>query len=147
MCEDDIGRSGTTRRFPELIGQEAIVVAGQHDPGEFGAMCHLGQRLAQDGGRRGFGIEGVASQQDCRGAMGLRLGCELADGAVTRFAQPPAQIFGQIAEALAQMQVRTVDETKHGFTQTLDRRQMQPRPRDGFVETQARRRRQPLDAE
>ena len=112
--QNDVGRQDFAGAAPEFIGEQRIMIARQDDPGEVGGLAHLLQRVMQHLRRGRFGVEGIARQQNGRRAVAAGLQREAGEGAMARFAEPAAKVFGEIAETLADMQIGTVEETKHG---------------------------------
>jgi hypothetical protein len=79
------------------------MITGQHDPAQIVMPSNGSQGLTQDIGCRGFGIEGIAGQQDNSRAILPSLSGQPIEDGVTRLAQAATQVFGQITEALAYM--------------------------------------------
>ena len=109
----DVRRRIADDPVPEVGGGEAVVVAGQEPPAETGVGPHGVQRLAQRRGRRRLRVEGVAGDEDVGDAVGASRRGEPADARVAGLAQPAAQVLGEAAEGLAEVQVGGVQQADH----------------------------------
>ena len=109
----DVRRRLASDPLPEVARREAVVVAGQQPPAEPRIGGHRVQRLAQRCRRRGLAVEAVAGDEDVGDAVGAGGGGEAADAGVAGLAQAAAQVLGEAAEGLAEMQVGGVQEADH----------------------------------
>ena len=98
----------------------------QRRPGSAAIACSAWRSVAGDGRLR---VEAVAGDEDVGDAVGAGRGGEAGDAGVAGLAQAAAQVLGEAAEGLAEVQVGGVQEADHAASPR--RRARRPAARRG----------------